>query len=398
MSSVDTAGGGPSVQGTMEENEELICEIRDGIRARGPVPFAWFMEQALYHPEHGYYSSGRCAIGRRGDYFTSVSVGPLFGKLIAGQFAEIWETLGRPDDFVIVEQGAHHGEFASDVLEALREQNPDLFATVRYRIVEPFALLRQRQEGVLRPFAARTEWVESLAVMEPFCGVHFSNELLDAMPVHLLVATGEGEERRWSERMVERTSCGFTLIDRPISDARLAERLKKLPPVPEFGYETEINLAALDWVEALAGKLRRGVVLVADYGLSRDEFYAPSRHTGTLQCYADHRVLPSILEQVGQSDLTTHVEWTSLAEQAELCGLRVAGFTDQHHFLTGLLSTYAALASAGAEKSRALQTLIHPEFLGTKFQFLGLTKDFPPEESLGGFKFARDARVALGLA
>ena len=381
----------------MEQNEELIYEIRDGIRARGPVPFAWFMEQALYHPRLGYYSSGRCAIGRRGDYFTSVSVGPLFGKLMAGQFAEIWETLDRPDDFVIVEQGAHHGEFATDVLEALREQNPDLFASVRYRIVEPFALLRNRQEGVLRSFAERTEWVESLEAMEPFCGVHFSNELLDAMPVHLLVATGEGAERRWCERLVDRTSCGFAFIDRPISDARLAARLTKLPPVPEVGYETEINLAALDWIEVLAGKLRRGVALLADYGLSRAEFYAPSRRSGTLQCYADHRVLPSILERIGQSDLTTHVEWTSVAEQAELCGLHLAGFTDQHHFLTGLLSTHAALASAGAEKSRALQTLIHPEFLGTKFQFLGLTKDFPDGASLGGFNFARDPRKALGL-
>ena len=382
----------------MEGNEELIEEIRAGIRARGPVPFSWFMEQALYHPVHGYYSSGRCGIGRRGDYFTNVSVGPLFGKLMAGQFVEIWETLGRPYDFVVVEQGAHHGEFASDVLEALREQSPDLFATVRYRIVEPFAVLRVRQRGVLRPFAERTEWVESLETMEPFCGVHFSNELLDAMPVHLLIATGEGEARRWCERLVERTSCGFTLVDRPISDARLAQRLTKMPPPPEAGYETEINLATLDWVQALAGKLRCGVVLIADYGLPRDEFYAPSRRSGTLQCYADHRVLSSILERVGQRDLTTHVEWTSLAEQAEGSGLRLAGFTDQHHFLTGLLSTHAALASAGAEKSRALQTLIHPEFLGTKFQFLGLTKEFPQEGSLGGFKFARDARSALGLA
>jgi SAM-dependent MidA family methyltransferase len=387
----------PSILTMEDGNFELIREIREGIRARGPVPFAWFMERALYHPEHGYYSSGRCEIGRRGDYFTSVSVGPLFGKLMAGQFAEIWEKLDRPNDFVIVEQGAHHGEFATDVLEALCEQTPELFATVRYWIVEPFAVLRKRQQGVLRTFAALTEWAESLEAMKPFCGVHFSNELLDAMPVHLLVATGEGDERRWCERMVERTSCGFILVDRPISDARLAQRLTKLPPMPEAGYETEINLAALDWMKALAGKLRRGVVLIADYGLPRAEFYTPSRRTGTLQCYADHRVLPSILERVGQSDLTTHVEWTSVAEQAELCGLNLAGFTDQHHFLTGLLSTHTALASAGAEKSRALQTLIHPEFLGLKFQFLGLTKGFPPNEALGGFKFARDARETLGL-
>ncbi len=378
-----------------EENGELIHEIRDGIRRRGPVPFSWFMEQALYHPRHGYYSSGRCAIGRHGDYFTSVSVGPLFGKMLAGQFAEIWEMMGRPGDFVIVEQGAHHGEFAHDVLEALREQEPDLFARMRYRIVEPFALLRERQLGVLRPFLRQTEWVGSLEEMTPFRGVHFSNELLDAMPVRLLVTRREGQGYRWSERLVERTSCGFTFVDRPITDPRLQARLTKIPFPPLEGYETEVNLAMLDWIETLAGKLQAGVILIADYGLPRDEFYAPSRRTGTLQCYAEHRVLPSLLERVGQSDLTTHVEWTSLTERAEECGLALAGFADQHHFLTGLLSSHPELASAGAEKSRALQTLIHPEFLGLKFQFLGLVRKF--EGTLGGFRFARTSRADLGL-
>jgi SAM-dependent MidA family methyltransferase len=379
----------------MSDQPSLL--IRDLIRRDGPISFARFMEEALYHPEHGYYGSGRCAIGRRGDYFTSVSVGPLFGKLMAGQFAEIWEALDRPDDFVIVEQGAHHGEFATDVLEALRARRPEFFALLRYRIVEPFPILRRRQEGVLRQFAGKVEWVASLDEMERFCGVHFSNELLDAMPVHLLKAAGDEGERSWHERLVERTSCGFTFVERPVSDPRLLERLAKIPPAPPNAYETEVNLAALDWIEALAGKLRRGVVLVADYGLTRPEYYATRRHTGTLQCYAEHRVLPSLLERVGASDLTTHVEWTSVAERADECGLQIAGFTDQHHFLTGLLSIHPELGSAGAEKSRALQTLLHPEILGTKFQFLGLTKKFPKPTSLGGFRFARNSRQTLGL-
>jgi SAM-dependent MidA family methyltransferase len=166
-------------------NQPLILSIRDLIRREGPIPFARFMERALYHPVHGYYSSGRCAIGRRGDYFTSVSVGPLFGKMLAGQFAEIWRGLGRPNDFVIVEQGAHHAEFATDVLEALRDGSPELFATLRYRIVEPFAILRQRQQGVLGQFAGKAEWCASLEEMEAFSGVHFSNELVDAMPENL---------------------------------------------------------------------------------------------------------------------------------------------------------------------------------------------------------------------
>jgi SAM-dependent MidA family methyltransferase len=355
------------------------------------------MEQALYHPALGYYSSGRCAIGRHGDYFTSVSVGPLFGTMLAGQFAEIWRALGRPNDFVIVEQGAHHGEFATDVLEALRAGNPDLFARLRYRIVEPFSILQQRQQGVLRQFAGKTEWSVSLERMEPFCGVHFSNELVDAMPVHLLVAAGDSERREWHERLVERTSGGFAFVHRPVTDGGLRGEATKLPPAPRRPYETEINLAALAWIDALAPKLVRGVLLVADYGFPRADFYAPGRSTGTLQCYSHHRVRSSPLEHVGESDITAHIEWTSLAERAENCGLRLGGFTDQHHFLTGLLSSHSDLASAGAQKSRALQTLLHPEFLGTKFQFLALTKGFPPTESLGGFKFARNSRKTLGL-
>src|SRR3977135_2504902 len=106
-------------------NPVLIDFIRDTIRRDGPVSFEWFMEQALYQPEFGYYSSGRCAIGRRGDYFTNGSVGPLFGRLLAAQFVEMWESLGRPGDFVVVEQAAHHGDLARDVLKALRERAPD---------------------------------------------------------------------------------------------------------------------------------------------------------------------------------------------------------------------------------------------------------------------------------
>ncbi len=373
----------------------LALIIRDTIRSAGPLPFARFMELALYHPAHGYYSSGRCAIGRRGDYFTSVSVGPLFGKMLAGQFAEIWRGLGRPDDFVIVEQGAHHGEFATDVLEALRDGDAQLFATLRYRIVEPFPVLQQRQQAVLRQFARKIEWCASLEELEPFIGVHFSNELIDALPVHLLIAVGDANRREWHERLVEHTSSGFAFVNRPICDARLQTRLAKIPPAPAGSYETEVNLAALDWLGALVGKLRCGVVIVADYGFARPEFFAPGRTAGTLQCYANHRVLPSPLEKVGESDISTQVEWTSLAERAEECGLQIAGFTDQHHFLTGLLSSYSELASAGTEKSRALQTLIHPEFLGMKFQFLAFTKDY--NESLVGFRFARDSRTALAL-
>src|ERR1700709_2526411 len=121
-------------------NPDLVAFIRETIRQRGPVTFDWFMEQSLYHPEFGYYSSGQCAIGRQGDYFTNVSVGPLFGRLLAAQFAEMWESLGRPGDFTIVEQGAHEGEFASDVLGEARERMPELFSALRYCGIAPLPI------------------------------------------------------------------------------------------------------------------------------------------------------------------------------------------------------------------------------------------------------------------
>src|SRR3954452_24338632 len=158
---------------------ELAKLIREKIRVDGPQPFAWFMEQALYHPQHGYYSSGRATIGRKGDYFTNVSVGPLFGRLMAAQFAEMWERMGKIDNFTIVEQGAHDGQFAFDVMDAAQRQQPDFFTALRYRIIEPFPVWQERQRETLEGRAParpeirdKVEWSDS---MKPFTGVHFSN-------------------------------------------------------------------------------------------------------------------------------------------------------------------------------------------------------------------------------
>lgn len=378
-------------------NPVLIEFIRDTIRRGGPVTFAWFMEQALYHPELGYYSSGRCAIGRRGDYFTNVSVGPLFGRVLAAQFAEMWQALGRPGNFVILEQGAHHGDFARDVLEALRERAPDFFRALRYWIVEPFPILRQRQGETLRDFTEKLTWEKSLIDLEPFCGVHFSNELLDAMPVHLISRTETG----WQERCVAESGAEFGFGAAPITDAELRLHLDTLPRHLTGPYETEVNLVALKWIECLAQKLTRGYVLAVDYGYTCDDYYAPERTSGTLQCYARHRLVHSPLIGVGDVDITAHIDWTSVAASSEKHGLAVAGFTDQHHFVTGVTTALMPEqfdANADARTRRALGTLLHPEFLGRTFHFLALTKNVAADVQLSGFKFARDPRVTLGLA
>jgi len=349
-------------------NPALISLIRTEIEKRGPVSFAWFMEQALYHPEHGYYSSGRCAIGRKGDYFTNVSVGPLFGQLMAVQFAEIWNQLGKIDNFVIVEQGSHDGQFASDFLQFAQTRTPEFFEGLRYRIVERFSILRERQLQMLEPFWKKVEWRSSL---EPFTGIHFSNELLDAMPVRLI--SGD------TEKLVDVQGDKFVFIQRPLSNALF-------------------NQAALDWIDDLGANLKRGYLIAVDYGGPGDEFQRD------IQVRAQHRHLDSPFEQIGQADITMHVDWTSIARRAEAKGLRVAGFADQHHFLTGLISELGtggspeSLLPDSPKNKRAFQTLLHPEMLGRAFQVLALARNVDPHAPrLAGFKFAREPDSALGL-
>jgi SAM-dependent MidA family methyltransferase len=371
-------------------DQALADFIRQTIRERGPMTFAWFMEQALYHPEHGYYSSGRCEIGRQGDYFTNASVGPLFGRMLAAQFAEMWEVLGRPGDFLIVEQGAHHGDFARDALIAARERSPDFFASMRYRIVEPFSVLQERQRATLADFSSKVGWERSLDDLALFCGVHFSNELLDAMPVHLIARNQENAG--WQERWVGLSGDGFAFVERPIANKALRRQLEKIPQGSVAPFETEVSLAALEWVANVSRKLGCGFVLAVDYGYARDQFYSAERSSGTLQSYAGHRTLSSPLRRIGHADITAHVDWTSIVERGEECGLTLNGFTDQHHFITGLLT----VVEPAPDERRALQTLMHPEFLGTRFQYLALGKDAAADQ-LSGFRFARDPRRALGL-
>src|SRR5947208_5941454 len=247
---------------------ELLDFIRDKIRRDGPVTFAWFMEQALYHPTRGYYSSGRAAIGRGGDYFTNVSVGPLFGQLLAGQFREMWETLGRPRPFTFVEQGAHDGRFAADALSEIESRMPEFFDAVRYIMIEPSADLRARQRATLeqgrqpRPMTAQRPcletpseqvgWSESLDTLEPFCGIHFSNELIDSFPVHLvcledversetsLDSARQVSRPEWREKYVALAGEDFVFVEGELSDDRLHARLRSIDSSPR--YETELCL------------------------------------------------------------------------------------------------------------------------------------------------------------
>ena len=358
--------------------------IRAEITAHGVVPFRRFMELALYHEEHGYYASGRARIGRGGDFFTNVSVGPLFGRLLARQVAEMWRLLGEPAEFTIIEQGAHGGELTADVLGGLREIFPECHAAASCVIVEPFAKLEARQRERLAVPAGKVRWVRALDEVRVEAGVHLSNELPDAFPVHL-VKRMHGE---WREVMVAEQGGGFVFADGAAVSGELREACARFPGPPPEGCVTEVNLAARAWIREVAAVMRRGFALVVDYGFSREEYYAPTRTAGTLSAYANHRREPDVLARPGEIDLTAHVEFDSIIEAAVSARMRAEGFTDQHRFTLALGAEHFADGANAAER-RAFQTLMHPQLMGAVFRAVAFSKGIAGATPLTGFSFGR---------
>jgi SAM-dependent MidA family methyltransferase len=338
----------------------------------GQLPFAKVMELALYHPEHGYYGPGPRRIGRGGDFYTAVSVGPLYGQLLATLAEQIWAEMGSPTDFILIEQAAHDGQLAEDVLRATSAD----FSPV-YVIVEPNPAYRAAQQARLAPWEERVRWVASLADLPPQSGFFLANELPDAMPVHLVRWTGG----RWVELYVQRGDGErLEFTEGPLSCPRLVEETTRLPRDLPEGYTTEVGLAALEWMGELARAPFRGAVFIADYGFDAVELYAPERTTGTLRRYFEHRTDDRVLEDLGACDLTTHINFTRLKEEAEAGGLRLRTYEHQGRFLGKLglpwLSTLEGRPPAPATQAllRQYQSLTHPAFMGRSFRVMVLEK------------------------
>ncbi len=387
-----------------ERSNALRSFIYERIRDHGAVSFRWFMEQALYHPELGYYSQGDLVIGRHGDFYTNVSVGALFGQLMARQFQQVWQLTGQPQGFAIVEQGAHDGQFAEDVLAWVQKESPEFYHDCKYWIVEPSAKRRELQEERLLPqFPHRVRWLSNLeeAGHGSLMGVFFCNELVDAFPVHLVTRLG-GE---WYENFVEIRKGDLALVCAPPSTEKLTHFIEGLPELPD-GTRTEVNLRAHTWIRDVATLLKRGAVFIVDYGFPWSAYYSPDRPQGTLRCYHKHRVNSDPFQLIGETDITSHVEFTSLAKSALEADLQVVGFTDQHHFMVGagadqfahLQEHFNPNDDAMTHALRCFQTLMHPETMGLAFQFLVLQKGAPEVNRLSGLEFAGNALQALQMA
>jgi len=365
----------------------LSTRLAAEIAESGPISFARFMEVAFYDSSEGYYASGRAAIGKHGDFFTNVSVGPVYGEILAGQFVEMWEALGRPEDFVLVEQGASDGQLARDVLDALAGTP---LGGVPLMIVEPSEVLRERQRQKLDGEAVR--WVGDAGDLPEICGVHYSNELFDAFPVHVTRSTGD----RWVELCVDCGEEGFVWREKE-AEGDLAEVLAGFPR-REKGFTSEVCLSHRSLLRTLARKMTRGFLFAVDYGMTRGELLAEHRTAGTLSCYRGHRREEKPLEAPGEKDLTAHVDFSLLAREAVQAGWRFENLADQHHFLVGAASAMLLAMDgrvpdpAGRKKLRTLQTLLHPESMGRQFHALLFSKGVSPSP-LSGFQYAREAEL-----
>ncbi|MEH2296560.1 class I SAM-dependent methyltransferase [Nostoc sp.] len=383
----------------MDSNPALCAAIANHITTNPQqrITFAEFMDMLLYYPEHGYYSSDAVKIGfQGGDFFTSPNLCADFGELLAEQFLQMWEILGKPVPFSLVEMGAGQGLLALHILKYHQLRYPDFFTALEYIIVEKSPTLRQEQQQRLQDLPVRWCNLEDIPP-NAIAGCFFSNELVDAFPVHqFILETGELREiyvtiqppsledkgESYSPPLVgeglgERSNFVFVEVTGEPSTPQLAEYLDLVQidfaqsPYPD-GYRSEINLAALDWLSIVADRLQRGYVLTIDYGYPASRYYNPRRSQGTLQCYYHHRFHDNPYINIGKQDITAHVDFTALSRWGERCSLEKVGFIQQGLFLMalGLGERIAALSEQQQSLSQllkrrdALHQLIDPTGLG----------------------------------
>lgn len=324
----------PASPEALDCSAQLQALIRDEMAAaNGLLTFARFMELALYAPGLGYYSAGSRKFGEEGDFVTAPEISALFSRCLARQCQSVLKAIGHGD---ILEFGAGTGVMASDVLLELERLD---CLPGNYFILELSPDLRQRQQETLRRRVPRLfdriQWLDALP-LSGFDGVVLANEVVDAMPVHLLRFEASGVR----EAYVCHGDHGFAWQDGPLSTPELQQCIDGLRQSADDegfcpGYTTEINLAQRGWVASLSGMLAQGVVLIIDYGFPEREYYHAERAMGTLMCHYRHHAHGDPLILAGLQDITSHVDFTALASAAVEAGLDVLGYTNQAQFLLG---------------------------------------------------------------
>ena len=360
----------------------LVAKIQQEICAAGGwISFARFMDEVLYAPELGYYSAGARKFGAAGDFVTAPGMSGLFGQAVAGQLVQIMAA-SAPQ---VLEVGAGSGRLAADLLLEMERLG---FLPEKYAILDLSADLRARQRETIAAAAPhlldRVEWLDALP--EQFSGVVIANELLDAMPAHVVAWRENGIfERgvRWQDET------GFSWEEKPATGALLAaaEEIGKQCSLPP-GFESEISLANRAWAAEWGHRLQRGALLLLDYGFPRREFYHQQRGRGTLMCHYRHHAHPDPFYLPGLQDVTVHVDFTAIIAAAHAAGLELLGYTSQGQFLLncGILDRLGALPNATPEYIRqagAVNKLLMPHEMGELFKVIAIGRGL--DETLLGF-------------
>ena len=364
-------------------NSQLIQTIQSEIRQKGCLTFARFMELALYDPQNGYYmtsrsqentarETGRERIGWSGDFYTAPDVHPLLAKAIFKQIQEVDDLLHHPLELTVIEMGGGKGLLARDIFRECELVAPEVLSRLSYLLVECSPAMRASQEYHLGEFLEKglsIQWASSLSELEAghVIGVIFSNEFVDALPVHRVTM----QDGSLKEVFVYGEGDGFGERLGPPSSDEIVRYLKDGQVILPEGYTTEVHLEALRWIGEVDRVLNRGIVLTIDYGHTVQDYYGSSRKDGTLLCYYRHTVSDQPFAHVGEQDITAHVNFSGLALAGERSDLSVAGFTNLMSFL---LSLGAEEMLAGLDQeSKELQSAIHllrPNGMGETFKVL----------------------------
>jgi SAM-dependent MidA family methyltransferase len=350
--------------------------IRAKIASQGRISFPEYLNLALYHPTLGYYARTDGQVGKKGDFYTSVSVGPLFGQLLTRRFADWWEGNGKPSAWRILEIGAHDGKLAADILSTLREISPGAWESLEYAISEPLSVLRGAQRDRLTSLANNLSLVDSLWKLadSPLPGIAFGNEILDALPFHLVeFVSGE-----WRETHVGIGMEDLLDLEQHKPSDSLAGDLASLGTNFPEGYRTEIRSNFAGFLESVSACLSDGHLIFIDYGFAAPEYYDTQRTIGTLRTFSRHKAAENPLERPGEIDITAHVDFTALARAAETLGYFPTKFSTQGSYLTHLAKPL--ILSGGFENPKIIaqfQSLTHPAHLGGKFHVIELEKKQP---------------------
>ncbi|MFZ4856565.1 MAG: class I SAM-dependent methyltransferase [Desulfuromonadaceae bacterium] len=314
------------------ETTPLNDIIAARIAEQGRITFADFMAACLYEPGLGYYTSPGRKVGAEGDFYTSITVHGAFGRVIAREIAQMWRSMESPAGFTLVECGAGNGRLACDIMDFLAEREPDMYGGLSLVLVEQEPSLESAQREMLATHSERLDWyspAEFASGSFTFSGCLYSNELIDALPVHRVVMTSGGLKEVYvtckDDRFVEEAG--------ELSTPGIAAYLKRVAVELHPGQQAEVNLNAPEWLASASRALKRGFILTIDYGYPAAELFTPRRKLGTLLCYYRHRIEENPYLRLGLQDITTHVDFTTLMKCGEQLGLQNDWFGEQYRFL-----------------------------------------------------------------